>query len=81
MINFYLSKTSIKGNHLGSRCNEINFSLIFVSVTITEGTPPFRENFLRSSAYSLNGSSSLSVTFIEVKPTFWGHFLWFLFVP
>ena len=33
--NVYLSKES----RLGSRCNKINFSLIFVSVTITEGTP------------------------------------------
>ena len=79
--NLYLSETLIKGSHLGSRCNEINFSLNFVSVTITGGTPLFRENFLRSSAYSLNGSTSVFVTFTEVRPTFWGHFLWFLFVP
>ena len=37
--NVYLSNTFFKESRLGSRCNKINFSLIFVSVTITEGTP------------------------------------------
>ena len=50
---FCLSNTFFKGSSLGSRL--VNFSFIFVSVTITEGTLLFRENFLWSSACPLNG--------------------------
>ena len=50
---FCLSNTFFKGSSLGSRL--VNFSFIFVSFTITEGTLLFRENFLWSSACPLNG--------------------------